>query len=86
MSVGDATKVELVFGAVANEALYLADEGSADLGADDSIVGHEIAQAYRDAEDPLAIRRVRQDAIHEVGGGLGHASATARGTESASST
>ncbi len=67
------------------ESLDLAEEdrgeGRDGLGA----VGKEPAQLLGDGDDPLPDGHGRDDAVHEVGRGLRHAAAAARGTDAAAS-
>jgi hypothetical protein len=48
-----------------------------------AIPGEAIAQREGEAEDPLAYGDVGQDAVHQVGGGVGHAATEAGGVEAA---
>ena len=59
------------------------DEDAEDGAAEVVVPGEPVAQAVGEAQHPLADRDVRQHAVHEARGALGHASAAAARAEAA---
>ena len=58
-----------------------AEEGAKHLAREPRVVEAAVAKRIGEREDPLADRHLGEDAFHEVRRRIGHAAATARGTE-----
>ena len=69
--------------ASANAGEERSDEGAQDIGGELGVVGAAVPERVGEGQDPLSDGNTGEDPVDEVGCGVGHGAALARGTNAA---